>query len=363
MKRITPMSLALLVALACADGCAHDAPAESRLAAHGDDRTVLVEFWASWCEPCHVFERDYLPDAGVQAALGHVRFVRYDVDSSAGSAAYHRLVDLATVHVPTFVAVVDDRVVRRLIGLPRTREQLGAWVHGVAALGGGESALVADLEAHPDDVSQVVRAARWYGAHHRRAEAATQYERVIALAGGDAELRAEADWQRGRWARAGKPRDPRAPVEFALAHPGTSYGTVALAILSILKDVSFDDAAAALRAAFDAVRDNAGAVNNLAYDALAMHQYDLALSIAQQAVRLHSDAASLDTLAEVYYYRHEPATAAAFAERAVALNPTDPLLARDLARFRAADGSPCAEVEAIRLNGFQALPYFYGDHD
>ena len=54
--------------------------------------------------------------------------------------------------------------------------------------------------------------------------------RVVALPGVSETLRADADWGRGRLSRRGQPRDPRAPLEFVMAHPTSPRAYTALAI-------------------------------------------------------------------------------------------------------------------------------------
>ena len=47
----------------------------------------MVEFHASWCEPCREFERRVLPDPRVRQALAGVVYVRYDEHSHTGHDA------------------------------------------------------------------------------------------------------------------------------------------------------------------------------------------------------------------------------------------------------------------------------------
>jgi tetratricopeptide (TPR) repeat protein len=341
-------------------GCAH-APAHGRDGKAADERAVVLEFWADWCGPCHTFDREYLPDPALQRALHGVRFERYDVDSLEGEAKYRQLTGSPQKRVPMFVAMVGDRVVRQIVGLPRTTAPLIRFVEETASLGGSEAELRAELEAQPNESHTLMRAARFYAARRRTDVAAGYWARVIADDDAPAELRAEADWNRGRALRKGRPREARALVDFALAHAGTALGDSALAMMAILKDVSAGDNARALRAAYEAGRSDGLAVNDLVYHALAAHQYELALEFAQQAVRLLQTASAYDSLAEVHYYRQEQPMAISLGARACEIDPKNEALRENLARFRRADGSPCAAVENLRYNGLLLLPRFYGD--
>jgi tetratricopeptide (TPR) repeat protein len=304
-----------------------------------------------------------LPTPELQRALGGVRFVRYDVDSFAGGAAYERLTRQSRHRVPTFVGLVDEKPVRIAYGLTPNVNALARWIDELAALGGSETRLHEALADRGDDAQLLLRAGRWYFARQRRAEGIRYLDQVAARSDAPEEVRAEAEWLRGPSLRKGMPRDPRAPLAFVIAHPSSAHVHEALQVAAVLKDAPPEDVAAAYRACFDAWRDRSEDLNDLAYHALAAHQYDAALQIAQQAVRLQRDSHRLDTLAEVHYYRHEPAMAVAMAERALALEPSNEVVQANLRRFRRADGTPCDTVENMRMEGFFQLPRFYGDEN
>ena len=96
--------LLLLLALGAA-GCA--TPQQPWLAyavdhAAAQKKPLVVEFYASWCKPCKHFEAHILPEPRVQAALGRVVFVRYDIDGETGRDAARRC---SARSVPTFVGI------------------------------------------------------------------------------------------------------------------------------------------------------------------------------------------------------------------------------------------------------------------
>jgi hypothetical protein len=265
-------------------------------------------------------------------------------------------------HVPIFLGVVDDQVVQRIVGLP-PRERLSSFVEGIAALGGSESGLQAALDRDGNDAALLARAGRWYDGRHRRQESQRYWLRLAALEGAPAELRAEADWKRGRQERFQRPRDPRAPLVFAKTHVGTRWAHLALAVATVVKQVSPAELADALQVEYEAAHESSERLGDLVYLALAAHHYDPALESAQQWVRLtkNANAGALDALAEVYYYRHESTAAIAMGARAVALAPTSEPLRADLTRFSRSDGTAGELVEGVRRGGLEWLPRFYGD--
>jgi thiol:disulfide interchange protein len=103
--------LCSLLLVACASsghdwaGSKHDWIEDEVRAAAVQNRLLVVEFHARWCEPCKQFERTVLPDPRVREALGNVRFVSYDGDSSVGKDAMARC---EVNSFPTFV-VIDGR--------------------------------------------------------------------------------------------------------------------------------------------------------------------------------------------------------------------------------------------------------------
>lgn len=354
------MSRALALLLLVLAGCAHGR--WSAGVAH-DDRAVLAAFGAAWCEPCRQFDREYLTDPELQRALRGVRFVRYDIDSLGGQAAYRLIINREPRQVPMFAGLPDGEHPWFVSsGLP-PRRALVDLVDQLARTGGSEAELGNALIRAPRDPDLLERAALWYSGRRRRSEAVDAWARILALSNAPERLRAEAEWQVGIHARKGAPRDPRAPLTFVLAHPASPHAPTALSILAVISNLSAEDVAAALRAVFQAHRQDGDTVNELAYAALAAHQYDVALELAQQTVRLRKDAQGWDTMAEVYYYRHEAEMAISLGERAVALEPKNERLRANLARFRRADGTSSPQVEHYRTNGYLWLPRFYGDVD
>ena len=109
LRRTALATLALALALVACGTPQHPSLAYAIDDAAAQKKPLVVELYATWCGPCKRFERDILPDARVQAALGGVSFVRYDIDSPTGAEAYRACHASA---VPTFVGIDRDGIVR-----------------------------------------------------------------------------------------------------------------------------------------------------------------------------------------------------------------------------------------------------------
>jgi thiol:disulfide interchange protein DsbD len=73
------------------------------------DKPLVVEFYAEWCKPCHLFADSVLPDPRVQVALRDVMFLRYDIDTTTGRDAMRRC---RVRGVPTVVGIDHAGFVR-----------------------------------------------------------------------------------------------------------------------------------------------------------------------------------------------------------------------------------------------------------
>lgn len=72
-------------------------------------KPLVVELYAEWCKPCHLFASAVLPDPRVQAALRNVMFVRYDIDTPTGRDAMKRC---RLRGVPSVVGIDHQGIVR-----------------------------------------------------------------------------------------------------------------------------------------------------------------------------------------------------------------------------------------------------------
>ena len=72
-----------------------DALARARTA----NRLTLIDFYAAWCGPCQVLDRDVLGDPRVREALEEYEFVKVDTDLQIEPSDYFNVVGLPTLVV------------------------------------------------------------------------------------------------------------------------------------------------------------------------------------------------------------------------------------------------------------------------
>jgi putative thioredoxin len=111
--------------------------------------TVLVDFWADWCQPCHMLAP--VIERAVDAQAGKVELAKLDTDSNQATAARYGIRGLPTVKAFRDGEVVDEftgaqppPVVERFVAglVPSEADEL--------AQAGGEEALRRALEADPN---------------------------------------------------------------------------------------------------------------------------------------------------------------------------------------------------------------------
>ena len=91
-------------------------------AANHANQPLVIEFGATWCKPCRTFAEQVLPDPRVVAALRHVRFVQYDIDTPTGAEAMRRL---DVTGVPAIVSLDRAGGVRqRKVGAAPSADEL-----------------------------------------------------------------------------------------------------------------------------------------------------------------------------------------------------------------------------------------------
>jgi putative thioredoxin len=126
-----------------------DADFEERVLRRSAELPVLVDFWADWCQPCHMLAP--VLEAAVAAHAGKVELAKLDADRHQATAVRYGVRGL-----PTVKAFRDGRVVSEFTGAqpPATVERfVEALVPSEAdelVTGGDEDALRRALELDPN---------------------------------------------------------------------------------------------------------------------------------------------------------------------------------------------------------------------
>jgi putative thioredoxin len=126
-----------------------DADFQERVLDRSAEVTVLVDFWADWCRPCHMLAP--VIERAVDAHDGKVELAKLDTDSNQATAARYGIRGLPTVKAFRDGQVVDEftgaqppAVVERFVAglVPSEADELVA--------SGDEASLRGALEADPD---------------------------------------------------------------------------------------------------------------------------------------------------------------------------------------------------------------------
>jgi putative thioredoxin len=128
-----------------------DADFDQRVLERSSEVPVLVDFWADWCQPCHMLAP--VIEQAVDAHPGKVELAKLDTDSNPATAARYGVRGLPTVKAFRNGEVVDEftgaqppAMVERFVDglVPSEADELVA--------GGDEESLRRALEADPNHV-------------------------------------------------------------------------------------------------------------------------------------------------------------------------------------------------------------------
>ena len=311
-------------------------------------KPLVVEFSATWCGPCKIFEQNVLLATEVQAALEKVMFVHYDAEVSPGLEAATRFrVDA----FPTFIVIdghgVETKRQRGMVDATAFIALLTDAKQSVTS----ETDIRAELKAHPNDPAVRLRAARWFAAHHRTNEAITYYAAVAKDTSALQKDRDEAMMAGDHVRRIDVWRHDLVADKVALirADPGAIVpDDLAIAIV----DSNLPpDQAHALAALVLAVSTDVGRTNTMIYIALAAGAKDEALVAAKKLVDLSRQAQFVDTLAECLHITGDRAQALHVEDDALSLaagrTPLEATINRNRARFDTGAGD---SDEVIQLH-------------
>ena len=102
-------------------GDATAADLQAALDLRGTETACLVEVGASWCGPCQALKPVLANAEAASKGLLQVYCVDVDAEPAVASA-------LAATQLPTCFSVRDGRLVDHFVGMPRSAEELNAFV-------------------------------------------------------------------------------------------------------------------------------------------------------------------------------------------------------------------------------------------
>ncbi len=79
------------------------------------DQPVLVDFWADWCQPCHIIAPTI--DELAEDYAGRVKVGKVDTDANRGIS-----VELGISSIPTVILFKDGQIVRKFVGVTAKKD-------------------------------------------------------------------------------------------------------------------------------------------------------------------------------------------------------------------------------------------------
>jgi thiol-disulfide isomerase/thioredoxin len=303
-----------------------------------DGKLVFIDFYATWCGPCKMMDRQTYTDSVVAAEAG--RFVSRKIDAEKGEGVALARKYAVTAYPTMLVVNADGAEVNRQVGFlpaPRFARFLEDTRTGRGTIDGLE-ALLRKGEDGPDTRAAL---AEKYAQRGDFTQARAQLEAGAALPGDDpsGRLVEAALGAASQAAGQGQPEIAIALTDLFLgrfpAHPRRAdlFAQKAAALAAMDRNDEALDAfrhVVELRSAEPAVLATFARLSAMTGLAL-----DEGLARAQQAVKLAPDQAyPFDALGEVYAAREQWDDAVAAAEKAVAARPTDGSLRGKLERYQ-----------------------------
>jgi len=308
--------------------------------AQKENKYVFVDFYATWCGPCHKLDKETFPDASVGALLNSMLPVQYDAEKGAG-------LELAKTYkvraYPTLLVIgPNGKEVDRHLGFMEPAEFVTT-IGGFTKNLGTTAALQDQLRHKPDDADLLYQLGIKYADAGRPDDAAVVLTKAMALDPKDAKGRnaemlyamGEANYNDDRYADA-KPYFDRLVKEYG----DSDWAVDALQRLAGVeyKLGNRDAAVSTYWKVVEKKPDDPSTLNGFAwFCAQRKIGLDQALPAAQKAAELSKrDPGILDTLAEVYFAKGDFDNAIKIGEEAAAKKPDDSYYQEQIAKYKKA---------------------------
>ncbi len=308
--------------------------------AQKENKFVFIDFYATWCGPCHKLDKETFPDADVSALLNSMLPVSYDAEKEPG-------LELAKMYkvnaYPTLVLIgPDGKEVDRHLGFMDANEFMKT-IGGFTKNEGTTAAMVEQLRKTPNDADLLYNLGMKYADAGKPDDAAVLFTKAMALDPDDTKERnatmlyslGDANYLDQRYADA-KPHFERLIKEYGNSDlVGSAYKRLAAVEYKLGNN---DAAVASYWRVVEKDPDDPSTLNGFAWFCSQRKiGLDKALPAAQKAADLSQrDAGILDTLAETYFAMGDFDNAIKVAEEAAAKQADETYYQDQVAKFKKA---------------------------
>jgi tetratricopeptide (TPR) repeat protein len=338
------LAAAVLCVLASAAGAAvrwtEEPYAKMLERAKQENKFVFIDFYATWCGPCKMLDKDVYPDASVEKLLNSMIPAKFDAEKDPWVAVAG---EFRVRAYPTLLVLgPDGKEVGRYIGyLPANEfvEVIGGYAAGKSQL----EMLEAQLEKNPGDFDLLVNTAIVHAEAGRDKMAMPLFEKALTLDPNNERKRQDEIYYSMGEACYGAKDYKNAEANYSRVtrdFPDSQYYTDSMRRLAStqFKLGNADAAVATYWSITEPHQDDYKALNGFAwFCAQRKIGLDKALPMAIKAVELSKrDPGILDTLAEVYYARGEYDNAIKIGREALASDPDDQYFKDQVEKFKKA---------------------------
>lgn len=287
------VGLRAIAVAAVLTACAASTPTlrERAESASAQGKTVVVEFYATWCKVCDRFRATVLPDPRVQVALDAFSYVSLDGERGVGRAEAARL---GVGGYPTFVALDRRGEPVAAVRGSATVEHFISFLQWARVYAADEQSVRAGLDGERawDDV---LVAARFYAHAGRVRDALPLYDELLA-----ARVDADVAWERSQVASSGATRRhwAQAAARYLGQHPRSRYSGDAFKIAVLSGGLPMESTDALIEQYLARIADDASLLDDAVHVLLAAGRTEPALQAASALVerwpKMHLFRASLD---------------------------------------------------------------------